>query len=83
MVSLENAPPAGHLPLSNGYWLSASSSQGTAQPMASPSATSAEAATLLNVLERVLQDSDTRAQQAGFATLLRDFDSCVMQLSSK
>jgi hypothetical protein len=79
MVSLDSAPPAGHAPLFDATGPSASSIPGAAQTMAAPSTTSAEAAALLSVLERVLHDSEIRSQQAGFATLLRDFDLCVIQ----
>jgi hypothetical protein len=79
MVSLDSAPPAGYAPLFDATGPSASSIPGAAQTMAAPSTTSAEAAALLSVLERVLHDSDIRSQQAGFATLLRDFDLCVIQ----
>ena len=38
-----------------------------------------EASSLLEQLERVLRESDLRAQQAGFSTILTDFDKCVIK----
>ncbi len=84
MVSLDATSPA--LP-SNPSAPPVRSTLAAAVTNAAPSsaaaqAAAAEAAALLDVLERVLRDSDLRSQQAGFATLLRDFDLCVIKRSS-
>jgi hypothetical protein len=82
MVSLDHTSPAGYLPPSNTSAPLARSSLGAPQAIVAPASSAAEAAALLDVLERVLRDSDLRSQQAGFSTLLRDFDLCVIKRSA-
>ena len=75
MVSLHQNSPPNHeqLPFSSGL--------SRRSPLRTPESiiVFAEAASLLEQLELVLQQSELRAQQAGFSTILRDFDLCIMK----
>jgi hypothetical protein len=82
MVSLDHNVPVGHVPLSNPVAPPTRINLGAPQAVVAPPSSAAEAAALLDVVERVLRDSDLRAEQAGFSTILRDFDMCVIKRSA-
>ena len=75
MVSLNQGSPPNReqLPFSSG--LSSRSPMHASESIVVQS----EASSLLEQLERVLRESDLRAQQAGFSTILTDFDKCVIK----
>ena len=75
MVSLDHASPLS--PPSTSSAIATNGSLGAAQAAAAASVSS-EAAALVDILQRLLRDSHLRSQQAGFSTILRDLDACVI-----
>lgn len=75
MVSLDHASP---LPPPSTSSATARNGSVSAAQAAAAAPVSSEAAALVDILQRLLRDSQLRSQQAGFSTILRDLDACII-----